>query len=71
MTYDGANMRLYVNGSLVAERPGSGTPRASAGPLRIGAGSRGRFFKGRIDDVRIYNRALGADAIRQDMHTPV
>ncbi|MBK8185444.1 MAG: hypothetical protein IPK63_22085 [Candidatus Competibacteraceae bacterium] len=29
------------------------------------------FFKGRIDEVRIYNRALSATEIKTDMTTPV
>jgi hypothetical protein len=71
MTFDGAHLRLYVDGTLAAERHRSRPLKPGGGPLRIGAGAAGRFFKGKIDDVRIYNRALGADAIGQDMRTPV
>jgi hypothetical protein len=31
----------------------------------------GEFFQGRIDEVRIYNRALSQTEIQTDMNTPV
>ena len=71
MTYDGAQVRLYVDRRRVAARRRAGAPNAGAGPLLIGAGAGGRYFKGAIDDVRIYNRALGAGAIRRDMRAAV
>ena len=44
----------------------------SPGPLRIGAsGEHGGYFKGTIDDVRIYNRARSVDQIKRDMAQPV
>lgn len=42
------------------------------GPLRIGGnGSRNGYFKGAIDDVRIFSRPRTAEAIRHDMMRPV
>ena len=44
----------------------------SSGALRIGSNSIwGEYFSGLIDEVRIYNRALTAAQIQQDMATPV
>ena len=41
-------------------------------PLRIGGDSYpGEFFAGLIDNLRIYNRALTAAEVQQDMATPV
>ena len=58
-TYDGAHLRLYANGELVGTRAISGADLTSEGPLYIGCdGALGEHFKGRIDEVRIYNRAL-------------
>ena len=58
LTYDGATLRLYVNGILVRSTSGHGAA-ASAGALRIGGNSVwGEYFRGLIDEVRIYNRAL-------------
>ena len=71
-TYDGAVQRLYVNGVQVATRSQSGAVRVSDSPLRIGGNSIwGEFFQGRIDEVRIYARALTPSEIQTDMNTPV
>ena len=44
----------------------------SANPLEIGSDSiYGQYFNGRIDEVRIYNRALSATEVQTDMNTPV
>jgi glucose/arabinose dehydrogenase/PKD repeat protein len=71
-TYDGATLRLYVNGTQVASKPQTGTIPASTGPLRIGGNSIwSEWFRGLIDEVRVYNRALTAGEIQTDMTTPV
>jgi glucose/arabinose dehydrogenase len=71
-TYDGSVLRIFVNGAQVGSRNVGGSILTSAGVLRIGGnGIWGEFFAGRIDDVRIYNRALSASEISVDMNTPV
>jgi glucose/arabinose dehydrogenase len=71
-TFDGSNLRLYVNGSLVGTRTAAGTILTSANPLRIGGSSAlGRWFRGRIDEVRVYNRALSVTEIQSDRTTPL
>lgn len=71
-TYDGANMRFYINGVLVATRAQTGNIAVGNQALRIGGNNMsGEFFKGLIDEVRIYNRALSAAEISADMTTPV
>ena len=71
-TYDGAIQRLYVNGTQVSSRAQSGRMMVSSSPLYIGrSGVWSEYFKGRIDDVRIYNRALSASEIKADMNKPV
>lgn len=71
-TYDGATQRLYVNGTEVAKQPLSGTIRTSDRALRIGGTAVwNEFFKGRIDEVRVYNRALTQSEIQSDMDNPV
>ena len=70
-TYDGATLRLYVNGTQVSSTARSGTIKASAGPLTIGGDPLyGQYFSGRIDEVRIYNSALTQAQIQTDMATP-
>jgi hypothetical protein len=71
-TYDGAQQRLYVNGTQVAIRAQTGAIAASTLPLRIGGNTPyGNFFTGRIDEVRVYNRALTQPEIAADMTRPV
>jgi hypothetical protein len=71
-TYDGARQRLFVNGVQVASRTQTGAIATSGSPLRIGAdGARGEHFFGRIDEVRIYNRALSSSEVQTIMNTAV
>jgi hypothetical protein len=70
-TYDGATMKLYVNGTLVGSKAKTGTITTTADPLRIGGDWSGEMFTGIIDNVRIYNRALIASDIQTDMNTPI
>jgi hypothetical protein len=71
-TYDGASMRFYINGVLVATRAQSGTIAVGNQPLRIGGNNvSGEFFRGLIDEVRVYNRPLSAAEITTDMNTPI
>ena len=72
LTYDGANLRLFVNGVQVRTTALSSAITTSTGVLRIGGNSVwSEFFQGRIDDVRIYNRALTAGEIQADMAAPI
>ena len=72
VTYDGAMLRLYVNGAQVSAVAQTGSAAASTSPLYIGANSiAGHFFNGLIDEIRLYNRALSAAEIVTDMNTPI
>jgi hypothetical protein len=63
---------MYVNGALVSSGPIGGNIRTGNGLLRIGGNSIwGEWFKGTIDEVRVYNRVLGAAEITADMTKPV
>ena len=71
-TYDGATLRLYVNGVQVRSRAYTGNIVNRAGPLSIGGNNVwGEWFSGLLDDVRIYNRALTLAEIQADMNSPV
>src|SRR2546429_154512 len=70
--FDGAMVRLYVNGVQVASQAQTAPLVATTGTLQIGAdGYTGENVAGRIDEVRIYNRALSAAEIQTDMNTAV
>lgn len=66
-TYDGSSLRIYVDGVMEAEVESAG-PDASQGDLTIGASLDGMFpTKGVIDDVGLFNVALGEDDIKEIM----
>ncbi|MEZ7129487.1 LamG-like jellyroll fold domain-containing protein [Nonomuraea sp. AD125B] len=71
-TYDATTLRLYVNGTQVAQTAKTGSIRTDNGVLRIGGNSLwGEYFAGLIDEVRLYNRALTPTEIQTDLNTPV
>ena len=70
-TFDGSTVRLYKDGVLVGEREFLGKYTADPGvPLRIGSPaycSSCNRWSGIIDDVRMYNRTLAKDEIKQQI----
>lgn len=58
--YDGANIKLYLNGALVATQAKTGSISADATLLTLGKdpSSNTKYFKGKIDEVRVFNMAL-------------
>jgi Concanavalin A-like lectin/glucanases superfamily len=72
VTYDGGTLRLYVDGVERSHTSLSGAIARTANPLWIG-GDRpyGEYFRGVIDDVRIYDRALSPGAVRTAMSIPI
>jgi hypothetical protein len=61
-TYDGKSMKVYFNGAPAGEKTASGTIAASNDPLLIGTkfdgAPAGDHFKGLLDEIQIYDRAL-------------
>jgi hypothetical protein len=71
-TYDGATMRILVNGAEVNSRAQTGSIPTSGGALSLGGdAASGQHFSGRIDEVRIYDRALSPAEIQADMALPI
>jgi len=69
MTYDGSFLRSYVDGVNDGTLSYTGNIRISGFPLLIGRyGNPHSTFRGMIDDVRIYNRALSTTEIQQLYH---
>lgn len=70
-TYDGTWLRVYIDGTAVGSKRVSGRTCVSGEPLAVGAknhetkGLLEAFWDGRLDDVRIYNRALTQTEVRQ------
>jgi Tol biopolymer transport system component len=71
LSCDGKTLRLYVDGEL-ADTGGACSSQPSEGVLQIGANEVfGEWFNGTIDEVRIYNRALGVEEIETDRDTAI
>ena len=65
-TYDGATLRLYVNGVKVKEAASAlgSCAGAGSGPVMIGGDfDGGTALAGDVDELVVYNHALAADAI--------
>jgi len=65
-TWDGGTTRLYVDGALqgsVALSSPANNTRDVHMDFSWGGGSPNRFFRGTVDEVQIYNRALSASEI--------
>ena len=63
-TYDGKQIRIYVNGALRNTREAEGRIPRSKAPLYLGALVPGeRVLDGWLDDARVWRRALAADEI--------
>lgn len=72
-----SNIKIYVDGSLLKTEKASYDIGYSDSALRIGMAIPGnslQYFKGKIDEVRIYNRALNSQevtALYNNTHTSV
>jgi hypothetical protein len=74
--YDAAtrNLNIYVNGVLANGVLSGAVPAAQVdAPYNVNIGQRTGYpttfnFRGRIDEVHIFNRALGASEVRDDMN---
>ncbi|MBO9692805.1 endo-beta-N-acetylglucosaminidase H [Chryseobacterium sp.] len=66
-TYDGSNMKIYINGTLDATKAQTGSVN-STGAFNVGyLYNTSRNFNGKIDEVRVWKRALSQTEISQNM----
>ena len=66
MTYDGTNIRLYVDAVLVDTEPCTKTPTQTTEPLGIGGSNEPvNHLAGQIDELRLFNVVLTADEVKQ------
>lgn len=67
-------LSLYVNGDLTGETPLTAAPWNAGGPFSIGAGSAAGepadFFPGEVDEVRVYDRIVVADEVKELFRQP-
>jgi hypothetical protein len=72
VTYDGTTLRLFIDGDEVSSRPTTGSILETAAPLWIGGNHPyGEYFRGLIDEVRVYDRALSPAEVRGEMGTAI
>jgi len=64
-TYDGSNVKLYLNGVLKDTVALTGTVVNATQSFRIGVYGSGSYFNGKLDEVAIFNKALSASKIQQ------
>jgi hypothetical protein len=66
-TSENWSVRIYLNGNLDASIATAVNPTLPTGNASIGTDlpNAGRFFTGKIDEVRMYNRALSATEVKQ------
>ncbi len=65
-TYDGTNLKLYLNGTLVKSSVPAGGLYAPTGTYRFGGST--ETLSGKLDEMRIWNYARSATQIRESMH---
>ena len=68
-TYDGSQVKIYVDGVLESTNNRSGNQTPSS--LRVGSNQTGssEFFNGDLPLVKLYGRALSADEVQQNFNT--
>ena len=70
-TYDGSNMKIYIDGALDAKQARGAQNTDTVTPVLIGArftgGNPSEFFKGVLDEVALFNVALSQDDIKLAM----
>ena len=70
-TWDGTTIKLYIDGELSKELECKGKLTPNDDPLFIGArGGTQRFVNGALDEIKMYNYALTADELKEDMENP-
>jgi LruC domain-containing protein len=64
-SYDGADLKIYLDGELKAVSPNTGNIQASNADLIIGSQTSNNYFNGLIDEVMVFDRALTATEFQQ------
>lgn len=71
-TYDGSNVRLYLNGVLVKTQAQTGTiSDASLLTLGKNPASNTEYFKGKIDEVRVFNTNLSNSQLQRMVYQEI
>jgi hypothetical protein len=69
LTYDGTNLKGYVNTSLICSSSPGAAINYTVNPVQIGAmNSPNEYLNGYVSDAMIYNRALSSDEVSQNFN---
>ena len=69
-TFDGTTISIYVDGALAHSKDSSLGAILSSGAFYLGLEARnGGYFEGKLDEVRVYHRALTDDEVLEHYHT--
>jgi hypothetical protein len=65
-TYDGSEMKIYIDGQEVASQTKTGALLNDNWPVVIGAhtGTGSRYFKGKLDDIAVISKALDQSEVQ-------
>jgi glucose/arabinose dehydrogenase/PKD repeat protein/fibronectin type 3 domain-containing protein len=70
VVFNGLTVQFYVNGTMVTSKSLAANITARGMALRMGAdASTQQFYKGLLDNVRIYNRVLSGTEVTTDMNS--
>jgi hypothetical protein len=72
-SYGGGTLSLYLNGNLVASQAVTGSISSDTSKLTLGKNplSASNYFKGKIDEVRVFNSALTASQIQRMVYQEI
>jgi hypothetical protein len=70
-TYDGSFIRLYINGVLNTSTSYTGPVNVSSNSFRLGGGVTNYFLNGRLDNTRLWDKALLPQEIVSAMNSDV
>jgi hypothetical protein len=71
-TWDGSNIKIYINGTLDKTTAQTVTAGANTSVLNLGQfGGASDFLSGTLDDVRIYDRAISVSEVTTDMNMAI
>jgi hypothetical protein len=72
-TYDGTTLKLFLNGNLVASQAVTGAIQADTSKLTLGKNpiANNFYFKGKIDEVRVFNVALTDQQFQRIVHQEI
>src|SRR4029453_10869280 len=72
VVFNGTQVQFYVNGVVVNTQPLVTTITARGNSMNFGADAQpAQYYKGQIDELRIYNRSLLQSEVQSDMNTPI